>query len=217
MNKFNFYLQDEPMPSTSSRRGASALPSIRIPPPRMQAFAVPSTSLDLSRPTTDDPTIPFAKRKQIETRQRQLDSLKKIEDRYKNLQKEEFKSKEPKLSNSNTSSNNDKFSIPEKMKPPHQCIFHENINPEKLLSMFVLDISKAISNHEVEWLQFCSNGSFESPEVSILYSLVEGRGELIMFGGIRKNADRGGENSDHDENDSVSNALYFLNPPCKVV
>ena len=64
---------------------------------------------------------------------------------------------------------------------------------------------------------FCSNDSFESPEVSILYSLCEGRGELIMFGGIRKNADRGGENSDNDENDSVSNALYFLNPPCKVV
>ena len=199
------------MPSTS--RGACALPTIRIPPPRMQAFAVPSTSLDLARPhmTKPDDQAPFAKRKQIETRQRQLDSLKKIEDRYKNLQKEEIKSKEPKLSNS---SNNN--SIPEKMKTTtHQCIFHE-VNPEKLLSMFVLDISTAISDHEVEWLQFCSNDSFESPEVSILYSLVEGRGELIMFGGIRKNADRA-ENGDNDENDSVSNALYFLNPPCKVV
>ena len=107
MNKLNCYLQDEPMPSTSSSRGASAHPTIRIPPPRMQAFAVPS-----NLNSADDP-MHGAKRKQIETRQRQLDSLKKIEDRYKNLQKEEVKSKEPKLSNSNNSA------IPEKMKTPH--------------------------------------------------------------------------------------------------
>ena len=103
------------MPSTS--RGACALPTIRIPPPRMQAFAVPSTSLDLARPHLTRPAddqAPFAKRKQIETRQRQLDSLKKIEDRYKNLQKEEIKSKEPKLSSSNSSNTN---SIPEKRRP----------------------------------------------------------------------------------------------------
>ena len=56
----------------------------------MAAFAVPSTSR-----APDEP--PLAKRKQIETRQRQLDSLKKIEDRYKNLQREEVKAKEPKL------------------------------------------------------------------------------------------------------------------------
>ena len=75
------------MPSTS--RGAGALP-IRRPMPRMAAFAVPSTSR-----APDEP--PLAKRKQIETRQRQLDSLKKMEDRYKNLQREEVKAKEPKL------------------------------------------------------------------------------------------------------------------------
>ena len=56
------------MPSTSSRH----LPTIRIPPPRMQAFAVPS-----NLNSADDP-MHGAKRKQIETRQRQLDSLKKI-------------------------------------------------------------------------------------------------------------------------------------------
>ena len=84
---FVYIFQDEPMPSTS--RGAGALP-IRRPMPRMAAFAVPSTSR-----APDEP--PLAKRKQIETRQRQLDSLKKMEDRYKNLQREEVKAKEPKL------------------------------------------------------------------------------------------------------------------------
>ena len=71
------------MPSTS--RGPNLeLPNsmrpIRRPPPRMAAFAVPSTSRNPDEQ-------PSAKRRQIETRQKQLDSLKKIENRYKNLQR----------------------------------------------------------------------------------------------------------------------------------
>ena len=77
-----------------------------------------------------------------------------------------------------------------------------------------MSCSKAISDHEVEWLQFWAKESINSPEVAILYSLVEGRGELIMFGGIRR---QDKPPSDNPDNDSVSNALYFLNPPCKVV
>ena len=80
-----------------------------------------------------------------------------------------------------------------------------------------MSCSKAISDHEVEWLQFWANESINSPEVAILYSLVEGRGELIMFGGIRRQPKPPSENRDNPDNDSVSNALYFLNPPCKVV
>ena len=86
--------------------------------------------------------------------------------------------------------------------------------------MFVLDISKAISDHEVEWLKFWSSEALSSPEVAILYSLVEGRGELIMFGGIRRDTNHpyaNRENSDNPESDSVSNALYFLNAPNQVV
>ena len=83
------------------------------------------------------------------------------------------------------------------------------------MSMFVLDISKAISDNSVEWLQFFSNNSLETPEVAILYSLVEGRGELIMFGGLQK--DVGATRSQSTENDSVTNALYFLTPPREIV
>lgn len=85
--------------------------------------------------------------------------------------------------------------------------------------MFVLDISKAISEHYVEWLSFWSNNSLDTPEMAILYSLVEGRGELIMFGGIQK--DVSNMNNVHrgqvTENDSVTNSLYFLTPPCPIV
>ena len=89
--------------------------------------------------------------------------------------------------------------------------------------MYVLDISKAITASEVEWVAFKANNPIQAPEESILYSLVMGRGELIMFGGIQKdmNSIGGGQmapgNREAAENDSVSNALYFLTPPCHVV
>ena len=85
------------------------------------------------------------------------------------------------------------------------------------MSMFVLDISKAISDNSVEWLQFFSNNSLETPEVAILYSLVAGRGELIMFGGLQKDVAMMRNQAAANENDSVTNALYFLTPPQEIV
>jgi hypothetical protein len=42
-----------------------------------------------------------------------------------------------------------------------------------------------LDEHEVEWQQFRSNASLAAPEETILYTLVSGRSELIMFGGIQ--------------------------------
>ena len=187
--------------------------------PRMQAFAVgvPSTSSNVrggDHNLRGDPSEPpSAKRKQIETRQRQLDSLKRMEQRYKTLQKQNndeqaeasLRRKEPKLSLAQPQQPQGASATPAR----HTCPCHR-------MSMFVLDIHKAISHHEVEWLEFYSNNSMETPEVAILYSLVHGRGELIIFGGIQKDV-AAMTRSQSPENDSVTNALYFLTPPCQVV
>ena len=85
------------------------------------------------------------------------------------------------------------------------------------MSMFVLDISKAISDNSVEWLQFFSNNYLETPEVAILYSLVTGRGELIMFGRLQKDVAMMRNQAAANENDLVTNALYFSTPPCEIV
>lgn len=167
-------------------------PPLRTQPlasPRMQAFAVDNGGHP-----------PSAKRKQIETRQRQLDSLKRMEERYKKMEdKEDEAAKQP-----------------QRPPPTHKCSCHR-------LAVYVLDISRAISCHEVEWMAFKSNTPPEAPEETILYSLVEGRGELIMFGGIQKdvasiaNSGRAAGGGASSENDTVSNALHFLTPPCEVV
>ena len=85
--------------------------------------------------------------------------------------------------------------------------------------MYVLDISKALSEeHTVEWLPFRSNASLTAPEETILYTLVSGRSELIMFGGIQKDVSTiaSGRNATSDK-ETVFNDVYFLTPPIQVV
>jgi hypothetical protein len=98
--------------------------------------------------------------------------------------------------------------------------------------MFVLDISEAMSSNVVTWLPVKSNASLSAPEETILYSLVRGRGELVMFGGIQKDVSsmaaggRGGGGGGQQQggavptanaNDTASNSLYFLSPPSAIV
>jgi len=102
----------------------------------------------------------------------------------------------------------------EKEPKGHSCTCHK-------MSMFVMDISRAISENQVEWLTFYSNNGLETPEVAILYSLSAARGELIMFGGIQRDGSQGptgaGARQNSHENDRVTNALYFLTPPSQIV
>ena len=96
--------------------------------------------------------------------------------------------------------------------PETKCACHR-------LAMYVLDISRAISDEpEVEWLPFRSNASLAAPEETILYTLVSGRSELIMFGGIQKDVSTiaSGRNAS-SETDTVFNDVYFLTPPIQVV
>ena len=74
-----------------------------------------------------------------------------------------------------------------------------------------------LKTNVVEWLQFFSNNSLETPEVAILYSLVTGRGELIMFGRLQKDVAMMRNQAAANENDLVTNALYFSTPPCEIV
>nr|CAD7196075.1 unnamed protein product [Timema douglasi] len=69
------------------------------------------------------------------------------------------------------------------------------------MSMFVLDLSMARAGH-VAWLQ-SRKLPWGDPKETILYSLVTGRGELIMFGGFQYMAS------------TVSNTVHFISTPCR--
>ena len=168
--------------------------------PRLQAFAVNNSTSVNSNPKT----------RQLETRQRQLEMLRRMEERYKSMaaQQEETKRK-----NSLTSWPEQKRSQPAAPSTNSTCACQR-------LSVHVLDISKAITDNIVTWISLKSNSSLAAPEETILYTLTLGKGELIMFGGIQRDLSamvaRGGTVGSQ-ESDTDSNALYFLNPPGNVI
>lgn len=80
---------------------------------------------------------------------------------------------------------------------------------ENTLSVFVLDITKVLDDCSASWIPL-KQDSYSGPDERILYSLVAGKGELIFFGGIRKQ-----QMTMHWSllNDEVYNDLHFINPP----
>lgn len=85
----------------------------------------------------------------------------------------------------------------------------QNTMPINPMYMHVLDISEAVSKQTVTWLPLHTNYDENAPEETIFYSLIEGRGELIMFGGIQ--TDLGGMQRGLDvKQQTVSNSVHFL-------
>lgn len=133
------------------------------------------------------PGFPSVRPNAMHNRQRQLDMLRKHEHLLR--------------SRNNTHNNNHSAS---------------NINnlPRNPMVIHVLDLSEVITNRTATWLPVRETYMPGSPEETIFYSLVEGRGELVLFGGIHNN-----QNSMQRVNSppastthSVSNGLYIISP-----
>lgn len=85
------------------------------------------------------------------------------------------------------------------------------------MSLCLLDISEALTKNKVRWMppnDAVTNGR-GSPEEAVLYSIVHGRGELIVFGGVQKFiATQSTSNSPGGNGPNiVSNAVYFIQAP----
>ena len=79
------------------------------------------------------------------------------------------------------------------------------------MHMHVLNLSKVLIDRKVTWHPLRENFNVCAPEETIFYSLVEGRGELIMFGGIQRDIQtmqRGLDLRSH----IVSNNLHIISP-----
>uniref|UniRef100_A0A6P7FJY5 F-box only protein 42 n=1 Tax=Diabrotica virgifera virgifera TaxID=50390 RepID=A0A6P7FJY5_DIAVI len=82
------------------------------------------------------------------------------------------------------------------------------------LGVYTLDISKVLNDPPTAtWIppKNIKNG----PEETILYTLVEGKSELIMFGGIQKDANSIGFSK--NMNNQISNSLHFITAPSYVI
>lgn len=87
---------------------------------------------------------------------------------------------------------------------------------ENTLSIFVLDISNVLCDDcSASWVSLKQHVQ-SGPDERILYSLALGRGELIVFGGIRKERTTIQGRTEIDDSE-VYNDLYFINPPRYVI
>ena len=87
---------------------------------------------------------------------------------------------------------------------------------ENTLAIFVLDITNVLCDEcSASWVPLKHNGQ-SGPDERILYSLVLGRGELVVFGGIRKEQTTVQGQPDVDDSE-VYNDLHFINPPRYVI
>lgn len=85
------------------------------------------------------------------------------------------------------------------------------------LSMHVLDISTIVngnSNNYVSWLCPRLGEMNGAPEELVMYSLVKGNGELIMFGGVHNDISIL-HCSEHQS--MYSNSLHFIRPPRDII
>lgn len=78
------------------------------------------------------------------------------------------------------------------------------------MQLHVLDISNVVQG-QVTWQPIHETFSLDAPDETTFYSLVEGRGELIMFGGIQRDIQSMLRGVDLRSN-LVSNILYILSP-----
>ncbi|XP_067002520.1 F-box only protein 42 isoform X2 [Anabrus simplex] len=185
----------------------------------------PSTSSGIGMAAFRDPS-PVVRPGANRNRQRQLESLKRMEERIRSL------SRDGRNNNGNNDSSN---SSPPRQEPANAAASPTSSpstprrisSPTKTnisrngMTMFVLDISNVLfEDSYVEWLPLRSEriGS-GGPEEMILYTLVAGKGELVMFGGIQKDATSITTQAQLNCNmtNTVSNSLYFIAAPRGVI
>jgi len=215
----------------------SSLPPAPPEMARLQAFTtgVPSTytSSSFAAPSSSTGAIPKAPTKQMETRQRQLDALRRMEERLKILADQKSMEEAAGPARAGPTSQPQQPASPPR-RPQEAPQQHEEKESSKAnngnicschrLGLHVLDIGRAVSDSVVTWLDVskCAASFSDAPEETILYSLVKARSELIFFGGIQKDvssmAFRGGQHQQAQQQpqankETVSNAVYFLRPP----
>lgn len=117
-----------------------------------------------------------------------------------------------------------------RMEEKIQAIRQINSNPDPIddqpvpqkrikrncIGLFVCDISNILldENPYIDWIEHKNFGHISNaPERLILSSLVAGNGELIMFGGLRKES----LSKSSDATMQVSNAMHFLQVPREII
>lgn len=89
---------------------------------------------------------------------------------------------------------------------------------QRTMVVCVMDITKILEEEcSARWLALNTEALSTGPEETLLYTLVAGRGELIMFGGIHREAMTLMTNSQINSASNLSNSLHFISAPHGVI
>ncbi|CAF1088700.1 unnamed protein product [Brachionus calyciflorus] len=132
---------------------------------------------------------------------KRLEALKKIANKFNQLKNEKEAKLNQMLSSTNTLN-----------KTRTHCILHS-----KFMQIFVLDINalfKTNENLNVEWQFPIAHFSSHTPLETILYSLANGKDELILFGGMELESQISNlkPNYDGQQQHKVTNKTYIMKP-----
>lgn len=114
----------------------------------------------------------------------------------------------------------EKIQAMRQVNPPADQIEDQTVPQKRIkrncIGLFVCDISNILLTEDpfIEWIEHRNFGHIaNAPERLILSSLCAGNGELIMFGGLRKES----LSKSSDTSIQVSNAIHFLKVPKDII
>lgn len=141
------------------------------------------------------PGVPSVRPNAMKNRQKQLEALRKFEEKLR-------ESRIGQISSNRGQGN----------ASPSSSIGNASLRDNRVtMHLHVLDISEVIKTKTATWRPINENNSVNAPEETIFYSMVEGRGELIVFGGIQRDIQSMQRGMDVKPQ-VVSNSLYIVAP-----
>ncbi|XP_071448808.1 F-box only protein 42-like [Hetaerina americana] len=191
-------------PSPVPKAGPSSSPSLIHRPlcsiersPFSPILRLPSEErIPLTQPMAAFRTAPPPSALQGRNRQKQLESLRRMEEKICGLSRRPSSAPDDDAASKGgpPQPSRPKRPAPPQASPPPPLPPPLRRRPLRTMTLHVLDTSKALDEEDphVMWLPVQpvteQTDSNSGPEETILYTLVPGKGELIMFGGIRKDA-----------------------------
>lgn len=144
------------------------------------------------------PGLPSVRPNAMKNRQKQLEALLKYEKRFRHA-------------DIVGPSDADSPRLSQNLHNIRQQKSHNSTSLASLMALHILDISKILEHGAASWQTLNFEMMVGAPVETIFYTLIEGRGEILMFGGKEKDMhalQRGQGTQSH----TMNNALFVLSP-----
>lgn len=146
------------------------------------------------------PGLPSVRPNAMKNRQKQLEALLKYEKRYRQTD-----------AVGPSDSDEDPPRLSQNLHNIRDQRSQTGTNLASLMLLHVLDISQVLNTGTVRWQKLNFENMDGAPVETIFYSLVEGKNEILMFGGLERDI-QALQRGQGIQTQTVNNALYVISP-----